>query len=64
MVIAAVADGREASLRKLLDSMNLQPGMADPDNLLVPFGRFERYRLFLRPPNQTVVVLWQIDRRH
>ena len=42
MVIAAVADGREASLRKLLDSMNLQPGMADPDNLLLPFGRFER----------------------
>ena len=45
MVIAAVADGREASLRKLLDSMNLQPGMADPHNLLVPFGRFERPRM-------------------
>lgn len=42
MVVAAVADGRGSSLRKLLDTMNLQPGMADPDNALVPFGRFER----------------------
>ncbi|MGO4391603.1 hypothetical protein AB4Z46_09645 [Variovorax sp. M-6] len=42
MVIAAVADGREASLRNLLDTMNLKPGMADPANALVPFGVFER----------------------
>ncbi|MDM0080329.1 hypothetical protein QTI17_06970 [Variovorax sp. J31P179] len=42
MVVAAVASGRETGLRKLLDSLNLKPGMADPDNALVPFGRFER----------------------
>lgn len=42
MVIAAVTDGRESSLRKLLDTMNLKPGMADPGNALIPFGRFER----------------------
>lgn len=42
MVIAAVADGREASLRNLLDTLNLKPGMADPGNALIPFGSFER----------------------
>ncbi|HSV58592.1 MAG TPA: hypothetical protein VLJ19_06805 [Variovorax sp.] len=41
-VVAEVAKGREAALRQLLDSMNGQPGMADPANALVPFGRFER----------------------
>ena len=41
-VVAEVAEGREAALRQLLDSMNGQPGMADPANALVPFGRFER----------------------
>lgn len=42
MVVAPVADGQEGNLRALLASMNLQPGMADPENALVPFGRFER----------------------
>jgi hypothetical protein len=41
MVVAPVAAGREAGLRQLLDSMNAQPGMADPDNPVVPFGRLE-----------------------
>ena len=40
MVVAAVATGREAALRALLDAMNLQPGIADPNNSLVPFGQF------------------------
>jgi hypothetical protein len=42
MVVAPVAAGQEADLRALLASMNALPGMADPENPLVPFGRFER----------------------
>ena len=42
LVVAPVADGREAELRALLDTMNSAPGLADPENALVPFGRFER----------------------
>jgi hypothetical protein len=42
MVVAPVADGRDAELRALLAAMNALPGMADPANELVPFGRFER----------------------
>lgn len=41
-VVAVVAQGHEASLRLLLETMNQQPGMADPDNTLVPFSLFER----------------------
>lgn len=37
-----VAPGREASLRLLLDTMNERPGMADPENALLPFAFFER----------------------
>ena len=40
MVLVPVATGREAALRALLDTMNLQPGIADPNNSLVPFGQF------------------------
>jgi hypothetical protein len=42
MVLAPVADDREGDLRALLASMNLRPGVVDPENALVPFGRFER----------------------
>jgi hypothetical protein len=42
LVIAPIADGREADLRALLDTMNSAPGVADPDNAIIPFGRFER----------------------
>lgn len=41
MVVAPLAHGREADLRALLDSMNQAPGMADPDNAILPFGAFE-----------------------
>jgi hypothetical protein len=41
-VVAALEDGRESELRALLASMNRRPGVADPDNGLVPFGRFDR----------------------
>jgi hypothetical protein len=42
MVLAPVADGREHDLRSLLASMNLEPGVVDPANALVPFDQFER----------------------
>lgn len=42
MVLARVLPEREAILRELLATMNRAPGMADPDNVLIPFGRFER----------------------
>jgi hypothetical protein len=40
MVWADVTD--EAELRRLLTSMNNEPGVVDPKNALVPFGRFDR----------------------
>jgi hypothetical protein len=42
MVLAPIAEGREDELRGLLASMNLRPGVADPENPLVPFGEFDR----------------------
>ena len=42
MVAAPVAPGREDALRALLATMNLAPGVVDPDNALVPFARFDR----------------------
>lgn len=42
MLVAPIAAGREGSLRLLLESMNAAPGMADPDNAVLPFGAFER----------------------
>ena len=42
MVLAPLAEGREASLRALLAAMNLRPGLVNPRNELVPFGEFER----------------------
>lgn len=42
MVLAPLVDGQEGNLRALLASMNLRPGVADPENALVPFGQFDR----------------------
>ena len=42
MVLAPVTPGREPGLRELLATMNSAPGMADPTNAVLPFGRFER----------------------
>jgi hypothetical protein len=42
MVVAPVADGKLAELRALLASMNLAPGVVNPDNDLVPFGQLDR----------------------
>lgn len=41
-MVAPVAGGREADLRRLLDSMNIAPGLADPHNKVLPFGDFEQ----------------------
>jgi hypothetical protein len=38
-IVAPLADDREASLRRLLEGMNREPGIADPDNPVLPFGR-------------------------
>ena len=42
MVVARVGPGQEPGLRLLLNAMNRTPGLADPANEIVPFGRFER----------------------
>jgi len=42
MVIAPIRPGRVDELRALLATMNVQPGIADPNNALAPFGRFDR----------------------
>jgi hypothetical protein len=42
MILARVAAEREPALRAVLASMNGEPGTADPQNALVPFGRFDR----------------------
>lgn len=42
LVVASVAADREAGLRALLAAMNRTPGVVDPDNPVLPFGRFER----------------------
>lgn len=56
MVVAALADGRESSLRELLAAMNVLPGMADPANPLLPFGEFENlhYARFALLPDTTL----------
>ncbi|WP_433705962.1 hypothetical protein [Paraburkholderia sacchari] len=42
MVVAPLLPGKVAALRTLLATMNHCPGSVDPDNALVPFGRFDR----------------------
>jgi len=40
MVLAPIVPAREEELRALLAAMNDSPGIVDPQNALVPFGRF------------------------
>jgi hypothetical protein len=42
LVIAPLNMERKAELSSLLESMNSQPGQANPDNPVVPFGQFEQ----------------------
>ena len=45
LVVAAVRDGQIDALRTFLRSMNTTVGHADPENSLVPFGRFDRLHI-------------------
>jgi hypothetical protein len=40
MVVAPIVASREPALRQLLATMNLEPGVANPANTLVPFEKF------------------------
>jgi hypothetical protein len=42
MVAAPIIPGQEAGLRAVLATMNLSPGVVDPNNPLLPFARFDR----------------------
>ena len=42
MVLAPVTPGKVDELRDLLATMNLEPGVVDPDNDLVPFRQLDR----------------------
>ena len=56
MVVAPLVEARISELRALLHSMNDRPGMARPDNPIVPFGRFENlhFARFVILDDQTV----------
>ncbi len=41
MILTPISAGRQDDLRRLLLSMNRLPGVADPENALIPFGQFE-----------------------
>lgn len=41
MVVALIERSREAELRQILASMNLEPGVVDPRNSLVPFEQLD-----------------------
>lgn len=61
MVVAPVAAGRDAALRGLLGAMNRAPGVVDPFNGLVPFGRFERlhFARFVALDDSAMAADWQ-----
>jgi hypothetical protein len=42
MVVAQIEPGKLGALRDLLRSMNAKPGVADPENTIVPFGHFDK----------------------
>jgi hypothetical protein len=42
MIAAPILAAQESSLRALLGSMNLRPGVVDPQNALFPFAQFDR----------------------
>lgn len=60
MIVAPVRRDRISALRRLLESLNGPPGLADPLNNLVPFARFENIHVarFAILDDQTL-----IDRR-
>ncbi len=64
MVTAPIAAGHEDALTDLLAGMNQSPGLADPGNSLVPFGRFERLHyarfLILKDPTPDEIAVYNI----
>src|SRR5271170_3651137 len=42
MIVAPIDPRREAELRSLLTSMNLEPGVVNPQNPIVPFGELRK----------------------
>src|SRR5574342_373666 len=66
MVVAPLASGREDELRAVLSSMNRRPGVADPQNMLVPFGQLERLHfarfVILDDPTSDDIALYGIPR--
>src|SRR5450432_677905 len=66
MVLAPLARSRMTEMRLLLSEMNLLPGVANPDNLLVPFAAFENlhFARFVILDDETTgdVRLYGIDR--
>jgi hypothetical protein len=42
MIAAPLRAGARPSIDELVDSMAIEPGLADPDNSILPFGRFGR----------------------
>ena len=63
MVAAPIAPGQETGLRALLATMNLSPGVVDPNNALVPFARFDRLHVarFVILQDETLGDLSQYD---
>jgi hypothetical protein len=67
MIIAPLHRSRIGAIRELLATMNAQPGMADPDNQLVPFSRFDNlhFARFVVLDDQTtgdIAALYEVER--
>jgi hypothetical protein len=62
LVMAPVTRGRENELRGLLSSMNLNSGIVDPGNALIPFARFDRLHfarlVILRDPTASDISVY------
>jgi hypothetical protein len=68
LVMAPVASGREDALRELLASMNQSAGVVDPQNALIPFGRFGRLHfarlLILVDPTEADIAVYGVPVPH
>ena len=61
LIMAPVAQGREEALRSVLACMNTSIGVVDPQNPLIPFGRFDRLHfarllVLTDPPESDIAV--------
>jgi len=67
MVLAPLAPSRVPEMRALLATMNSAPGVVDPLNSLVPFGRFDdlhfaRFVVLDDPTTGDIARLYGVDR--